>query len=102
MTSQVFPAKKVSASKSGAGIKTLIMASSLIATMGGWAMLAVGQIQGAVNTIPQSQPIVQPASPAVQNSVGSSNLQTSPRQVAVPNTQPQQQPRVLGRTRSSR
>jgi hypothetical protein len=102
MTSQAYPAKKISTSKSGVGIKMLIMASSLIATMGGWAILAVGQIQSAVNTLPQSQPIVQPASPAVQNSVGSSNLQTSPRQVTVPNTQPQQQPRVLGRTRSSR
>jgi len=102
MTSQAYPAKKISTSKSGAGIKMLIMASSLIATMGGWAILAIGQIQGAVNIIPQAQPIVQPASPAAQNGLGSTNLQTSPRQVTVPNAQTQTQPRVLGRTRSSR
>lgn len=88
------PAQK----KSGAGIKALIMAASLAATIGGWGILAIGQTNDALATTAQPQALVQSASPAGQTSARTTNQQTTLRQVPAPVTQP----RAVARTRSSR
>ncbi len=69
----------------------LIMAASVAATVGGWALLAAGQLQDTLAAA-QSQAIVQPVTS--QNSAFTTNPQTTLRQVTQPN--------VLARTRSSR
>ena len=94
MTSQTTPVKRTSPSSSGMGIKMFIMAASLASTVGGWALLAAGQVQDAVAAAQQPQAIIQPASAATQNSLRSTNSQTALRQVT--------QPSALARTRSSR
>ncbi len=85
------------AKKSGNGIKALIMAGSLAATIGGWGILALGQIQGAV-VAQQSQFIVQPVNSQTTNNSSINNSGTQLRQVSPSTTQP----RSVGRTRSSR
>ena len=98
MTSQAYPAKRKSAS-AGTTVKVLIIAASLGGMIGGWALLAVGQLADAVTAVRQSPAIVQPVNSSIQNGV-TTNPSTAPRQVTVPNNQTQ--PRILGRTRSSR
>jgi len=82
--------KKTTKSNGTNGIKALIMAGSLAVTLGGWGILAAGQLQNTVATVAQPQAIVQP----VNNSNNTQNL----RQVNVTNNQP----RAVARTRSSR
>lgn len=84
--------KKTNKSNGTNGIKALIMASSLAVTIGGWGLLAAGQLQNTVTTLTQSQISVQPVNSAV--TTNAQNL----RQVTVSNTQP----RAVTRTRSSR
>ena len=84
--------KKTTKSNGTNGIKALIMAGSLAVTLGGWGILAAGQLQNTVATVAQPQAIAQPANSAVTNNA--QNL----RQVTVSNTQP----RAVARTRSSR
>ena len=90
MTSATLPIKRTNKTNA---IKTLIMAGSLAGTLGGWAILAAGQLQNTVATLQQPPAIVQPVSSSVTN-----NSQTTLRQVTVPSTQP----RAVTRTRSSR
>jgi hypothetical protein len=91
MTNQNNPVQKKSVAKSGTAIKVLIMASSLVATVGGWATLAAGQMINTVNTA-QPQALVQSANSNVNTS------STTVRQATVSNTQT----RAVARTRSSR
>lgn len=102
MNNQIYPDKKASNAKNGVVIKLMIMATSLVATVGGWAILAVGQMQNAVAAAQQPQPIVQPANPAARDSLRSTNSQTQPTQPQVTTPRTQTQPRTFGRTRSSR
>lgn len=98
MTNQTNSIKRTSsAQKSGTGIKALIMAASLAATIGGWGILAIGQVNDTVVAMQQSPALVQPANPATQNSVRITNS-TALRQV----TAPLAQPFPIARTRSSR
>ena len=94
MTSQTTPVKRTSPSGGGMGIKMLIMAASVASTVGGWALLAAGQLQDTLAAAQQPPAIVQPVSSSTQNSLRSANLQTALRQVT--------QPSVQARTRSSR
>ncbi len=82
-------------SKGSTGIKALVMVGSLVATLGGWGILAAGQVGTAAAAAPvsvQAQNVVSPASnqPTLQQST--SSLTTSP----------QVQVRPVTRTRSSR
>ena len=88
--------RTASAQKSGTGLKAIIMAASLAATIGGWGLLAVGQVQSAVVAMQQSPAFVQSAGTTTQNSA--TNQATTLRQVTIPATQP----RSIARTRSSR
>ncbi len=94
MTSQTTQVKRTSSSGNGMGIKMLIMASSVAATVGGWALLAAGQLQDTLAAAQQPQAIVQPVTSSTQNTLRSVNPQTTLGQVTQPNT--------LARTRSSR
>lgn len=94
MTSQTTQVKRTSSSGGGMGIKMLIMAASVASTVGGWALLAAGQLQDTLAAAQQPQAIVQPANSATQNSLHSVNSQTALRQVT--------QPSAVARTRSSR
>lgn len=94
MTSQATPIKRTSSSGNGMGIKMLIMAASVAATVGGWALLAAGQLQDTLAAAQQPQAISQPVTASTQNTLRSVNSQTTLRQVT--------QPSVLARTRSSR
>jgi hypothetical protein len=76
------------------GIRLLIMAASLAATIGGWAILAAGQLRDTLAAAQQPPAIVQPASAATQDRLRSVNPPTALRQVT--------QPSALARTRSSR
>ncbi len=85
-------------SKGSTGIKALVMVGSLVATLGGWGILAAGQVGTAAAAAPvtqQAQNVSQfsPAAnqPTLQQS--SSSLTTSSNQVQV---------RPVTRTRSSR
>lgn len=91
MTKQTNSTKRTApAQKSGTGIKALIMAASLAATIGGWGILAVGQIPSAIVAMQQAPVVTQPG--------GTTSNQTTLRQAAIPATQP----RSIARTRSSR
>ncbi|MBI5030232.1 MAG: hypothetical protein HZB51_06880 [Chloroflexi bacterium] len=93
MTSQTVAVKKTPKTNTATVIKTLVMAGSLAGTIGGWALLAAGQLQNSVSTMQQNPTITQPSTnPAVNNPT------TNLRQVTVPNSQP----RSMTRTRSSR
>ncbi len=94
MTSQTTQVKRTSPSGNGMGVKMLIMAASVAATVGGWALLAAGQLQATLAAAQQPQAIVQPITSSTQNSLRSVNPQTSLRQAT--------QPSVQARTRSSR
>lgn len=93
MTSQTTQVKRTSPSGNGMGIKMLIMAASIASTVGGWALLAAGQLQDTLAAAQQPQAIVQPVT-STQNSAFTTNPQTALRQVT--------QPSVQARTRSSR
>jgi hypothetical protein len=88
--------RTASARKSGTGIKALIMAASLAATLGGWGILAAGQVAAA--TAMQPSPLIaQSGSTTIQNNSPVTNQPTL-RQSTLP-TSPQ---RSFARTRSSR
>jgi len=91
MTNRNNPVHKKSATKSGTVIKVLIMASSLVATVGGWATLAAGQMINTANTT-QPQALAQPSTSNINTS------STTVRQATTSNTQL----RAVARTRSSR
>lgn len=91
MTNQNNPVLKKSATKNGAVIKVLIMASSIVMTVGGWATLAAGQMINSVNT---AQP--QAFAPSSNSSVNTNT--TTVGQATASNTQF----RSVARTRSSR
>ena len=93
MTSQTLPNKRTTKSNIGNSIKMLIMAGSLAGTIGGWAILAAGQLQQTASTVQQTQAIIQPTNNSISN-----NSQTTLRQVTIPSAQP----RAVTRTRSSR
>ena len=97
MTNQTNSMKRTaSAQKSGTGIKAIIMAASLAATIGGWGVLAIGQVNDTVAALQQSPALVQSSGTTIQNN--STNQATTLRQVTIPATQP----RAIARTRSSR
>jgi hypothetical protein len=85
------------ARKDGTGIKAIIMAASLAATIGGWGILAVGQVNDAAVAMQQSPVIAQSGGATVQNNLPATN-QTTLRQATIPTNQP----RAVARTRSSR
>ena len=93
MATRSLPTNRKPKSNNANALKTLIMAGSLAGTIGGWAILAAGQLQNTVTTLTQPQQVVQP----VSNTTANSSVNTL-RQVTVPNTQP----RALTRSRSSR
>jgi hypothetical protein len=98
MTRQTDSLKRTaSARKSGAGIKAIIMAASLAATIGGWGVLAVGQVSDAAAAFQPSPLIAQSGGATLQNNLPAAN-QTTLRQAAIPMIQP----RSIARTRSSR
>lgn len=71
----------------------MIMVTSLVATIGGWGMLAIDQGQTAAQT-----PIVQAASVPATTTQRTTNSRTTLRQVTGQSVQPQ----TITRTRSSR
>ncbi len=83
--------------KSGAGIKAIIMAASVAATMGGWAMLAMSQVSDAAAATQPSPLVAQSGSTTIQNNPAVNN-QSTLRQSTVPSTPL----RSFARTRSSR
>ena len=98
MTRQTDSMKRTaSARKSGTGIKAIIMAASLAATIGGWGILAVGQVNDATVAMQQSLALPQSSGAAIQKNLQATN-QTTLRQGTVPSTQQ----RPIARTRSSR
>ena len=98
MTKQTDSVKRTApARKSGTGIKAIIMAASLAATIGGWGILAVGQVNDTAVAMQQSPAIAQPGGTTIQNNLPATN-QTTLRQATTP---PIQQ-RSFARTRSSR
>lgn len=105
MTNQPNLKRNPSASKGATGIKLLIMAGSLAATIGGWGILALGQARDTWVAAQQIAPVSQPASPALQQNLQLPSPTTAPQGVApAPRqvTAPVQAPRPVGRTRSSR
>ncbi len=89
-------AARPAAKKDGTGWKVFIMVASLVATIGGWGILAVDQGQNVASA--QTQ-IVQPASAPATTSQGNTGRQSSGlRQVTGPAVQPQ----TITRSRSSR
>ena len=86
--------RTASARKSGTGIKAIIMAASLAATIGGWGILAAGQINDPTVAIQQSPLLAQTSGATIQNNLSTTN-QTTLRQGTI-------QPRSIARTRSSR
>jgi hypothetical protein len=89
--------RTASAQKSGTGIKAIIMAASLAATIGGWGILAIGQVSDTAVAMQQSPVIAQNGGTTIQNNLPATN-QTTLRQATVPTTQQ----RSIARTRSSR
>lgn len=89
--------RTTSTRKGGAGIKTIIMAASLAATIGGWGILAVGQVNDSAVAMQQSPAVAQSGSTTIQNSLPATG-QTTLRQTTIPTTQQ----RAVARTRSSR
>jgi hypothetical protein len=84
--------RKSSARKSTTGIKAFMMVASIVMTIGGWGILALGQAQDALAA---AQPaIVQPASAVTQNGVNTLRPSTTLRQST--------QSSAIARTRSSR
>ena len=83
--------------KTGAGIKAIIMAASVAATLGGWAMLAMSQVSDAAAAAQPSPLVAQSGSTTIQNNSVFNN-QSTLRQSTIPTT-PQ---RSFARTRSSR
>jgi len=86
-------------------LKVFILVASLGGMIGGWALLAAGQLAEAVSAARQAPAIVQPVRPSLQESAPinpalAPTPAPAPRQVIVPNDQTR--PRALGRTRSSR
>ena len=97
MTNQTNSMKRAApAQKSGTGAKAIIMAASLAATIGGWGILAIGQVNDTVAAIQQPSTLIQSAGTTIQNNAA--NQTTTLRQVTIPATQP----RAIARTRSSR
>jgi hypothetical protein len=96
MTNQINSVKRTtSVQKNGTGIKAIIMAASLVATIGGWGVLAVGQVNDTIVAMQQAPALVQSAGTTIQNNATN---QTTLRPVTIPATQP----RSIARTRSSR
>lgn len=93
MTSQTVAVKKTAKTNNATVIKVLIMAGSLAGTIGGWAILAAGQLNNSNTTVQPSPAIIQSSNTTIAN-----NASTTLRQVTIPNAQP----RTLTRTRSSR
>ena len=98
MSKQIVSMKRTtSARKSGTGIKAAIMAVSLAATIGGWGVLALGQVNDTAVALQQSPVAVQSSSATIQNNLPATNQPTL-RQ----GTNQAIQPRSFARTRSSR
>jgi hypothetical protein len=83
--------RKSTARKSTTGIKAIMMVASIVMTIGGWGILALGQAQDALAAQPA---IVQPASAVTQNGVNTLKSSTTLRQSTQSN--------AIARTRSSR
>lgn len=96
MINKTYPVKRTKPIKKGrAGLKALIMAASLGATICGWGILAFGQAQNATAANVQPQPAtVQSTNSSTQSTLRSTNATTTLRPVT--------QPRSITRTRSSR
>jgi hypothetical protein len=63
------------------GVKLLLTASALAATLGGWAVLAAGQSQAVVSAQP---PVLATASPAQVHTGPAPQIQPTMRVVSVP------------------
>lgn len=99
MHSQANSTKRATpAPKGGTGIKAFIMAASLAVTIGGWGILAAGQVGDAVAAGQQAQQVTSAANTTSQTTLSSTGSSASLSQ----STASVSRPSAVARTRSSR
>ncbi len=99
MNNQTVPRPRKPASKKNTtGVKAMIMAASVGITLGGWGILAAGQVQNA-QAAPSSQAFIPSSSNQSSVQTNTQNSQSNSTIFSVPSTS---RPTVIGRTRSSR
>lgn len=91
--------RKPAQKKNTTGVKAMIMAASVGITLGGWGILAAGQVQNVQAAAPSSQAFI--PSSSNQNSV-QTNIQNSQSNSTIFSAPSTSRPTVIGRTRSSR
>ncbi len=77
MGTQTNPVRWKANTKSATGVKALIMAASVAMTLGGWGILAVGQINDAQASVPASPAATQVTSPSTTTSTQASSPTTT-------------------------